>query len=120
MILKGKLVVIAMVITSLAFVVAAVAASSSVAVSISSLGRRLLKSVRPPPNGLVPPLSPSKWIYPTANSISNNTTKLKEEIMKSTYTQRISIEAICDEESDRGILFAYFLYVLPWYSSKLI
>ncbi|HYY50147.1 MAG TPA: hypothetical protein VE643_04680 [Nitrososphaeraceae archaeon] len=55
MILKGKLVVIAMVITSLAFVVAAVAASSSVAVSISSLGRRLLKSVRPPPNGLIPP-----------------------------------------------------------------
>lgn len=54
-ILKSKLVVLAMVITSLTFVVAAVAAYSSVAVSISSLGRRLLKSVRPPPNGLVPP-----------------------------------------------------------------
>jgi hypothetical protein len=98
-ILKSKLVVLAMVITSLTFVVAAVAASSSVAVSIFLLSRRLLKSIRAPPNGLVPPLSPSKWKYPTANSISSNTTKLKEEIMKSTYTQRISIEAVCDEES---------------------
>ena len=44
-----------MVITSLTFVVAAVTASSSVAVSIFLLSRRLLKSIRPPPNGLVPP-----------------------------------------------------------------
>ena len=40
--------------------------------------------------------------------------------MKSTYKQRISIEAVYDEESDRRILFAHFLYILPQYSSKLL
>ena len=108
-----------MVITTLTFVVAAVAASSSVAVIIFS-SRRLLKSVRPPPNGLVPPYRLLSGNTLTASSISSNTTKLKEENMKGTCTQRISIEAVYDEESDRGILFAYFFMfyrsIAPSYS----
>ena len=119
-ILKSKLVVLAMVITTLTFVVAAVAASSSVEVNVLSLSRRLLKSVQPPPNGLVPPYRLLSGNTLTASSISSNTTKLKEENMKGTCTQRISIEAVYDEESDRGILFAYFFMfyrsIAPSYS----
>jgi hypothetical protein len=40
--------------------------------------------------------------------------------MKSTYKQRISIEAVYDGESNRRILFAQFLYVLPQDSSELL
>ena len=40
--------------------------------------------------------------------------------MKSTYKQRISIEAVYDGESNRRIFFAQFLYVLPQDSSELL
>jgi hypothetical protein len=40
--------------------------------------------------------------------------------MKSTYKQRIGIEAVYDGESNRRILFAQFLHVLPQDSSKLL
>jgi hypothetical protein len=73
MILKSNLVVLTMVITSLTFVVAAVA--SSVAVNIFSLSRRLLKSVQPPQNGLIPPYRFPSGNTLTANSISSNTTR---------------------------------------------